>query len=169
MPIPEAGPNEAKADEAKINQAKTVHATCVLVGEAGILIRGASGAGKSALARELVALSRMGGRFARLVSDDRTRVEARHGRVIASAVAAIAGRIEIRGLGLVETLFESRAVVRLAIDLSSDELPRLPAPGDATAALCGVMVPRLSLRAGAASAPLVLAWLDRQVSTLVTL
>lgn len=148
---------------------RTVHASCVLVGEAGILIEGSSGAGKSTLAREIVAAGRLAGRFARLVSDDRTRVQACHGRVVARAVAAIAGRIEIRGLGIVGTPHEGSAVVRLAISLSSEAPPRWPLPEEGLAPLCGIMVPRLSLRSGAASAPLVLAWLDAQVSTLVTL
>ena len=148
---------------------RTLHASCGLVGEAGILIEGPSGAGKSTLAREIVAAGRLAGRFARLVSDDRTRVEARSGRVIARAVGAIASRIEVRGLGILGTLHEDSAVVRLVLSLSSDEPPRLPDPEETQAPLCGIMVPRLSLRSRAASAPLVLAWLDAQVSTLVTL
>jgi hypothetical protein len=157
------------AEAEKSGRARTVHASCVVVGEAGILIEGLSGAGKSTLAREIVAAGRSRGRFARLVSDDRTRIEARHGRVIARPAAAIAGRIEIRGLGILETPHEAGAVVRLVLHLSSQEPPRLPDPAEAPAPLCGIMVPRLSLRTGAASAALALAWLDAQVSTLVTL
>ena len=59
-----------------MNAHETIHAGCVLVGEAGLLIRGASGSGKSALAREVVSLALGTGRFGRLVSDDRTRLEA---------------------------------------------------------------------------------------------
>ena len=64
----------------------TIHAGCVLVGEAGLLIRGASGSGKSTLAREVVSRAVQAGRFGRLVSDDRTRIEARHGRLVAHPV-----------------------------------------------------------------------------------
>ncbi len=147
----------------------TVHASCVLLGEAGILIQGASGAGKSTLAREIVAMARRDGVFARLVGDDRVRIEVRHGRLVARTVGAIAGKIEMRGLGILQTAHEPAAVVRLVILLSSDRPDRLPTPDEGTATLCGILVPRLSLQSGAASAALVLAQLQRQVSTLVTL
>jgi serine kinase of HPr protein (carbohydrate metabolism regulator) len=147
----------------------TVHASCVLLGEAGILIQGASGAGKSTLAREIVATARRDGVFARLVGDDRIRLEVRHGRLVARPVGAIAGKIEMRGLGILETAHEGAAVVRLAILLSSDRPDRLPASDEGATTLCGILVPRLSLQSGAASAALVLTRLQRQVSTLVTL
>jgi serine kinase of HPr protein (carbohydrate metabolism regulator) len=147
----------------------TVHASCVLLGEAGILIQGASGAGKSTFAREIVAMARRDGVFARLVGDDRIRLEVRHGRLVARPVGAIAGKIEMRGLGILDTAHEGAAVVRLAILLSSDRPDRLPASDEGTTTLCGILVPRLSLQSGAASAALVLTRLQRQVSTLVTL
>lgn len=81
--------------------AGTLHATVVLVGEAGILIRGRSGAGKSRLARLILAEAAARGLFARLVADDRVRVAARGGRLVASRIPAIAGWIEMRGHGLV--------------------------------------------------------------------
>ena len=168
MPATGSGPGSGPAAPGA-GGPPTVHASCVLVGEAGILIEGASGAGKSTLAREIVAAARLAGRFARLVSDDRTRLEVRNGRIVARTVAAIAGQIEIRGLGIVGTAHEGGAVVRLVLSLSSDAPPRWPLPEDSLAPLCGIMVPRLFLQSGAASAPLVLAWLDAQASRLVTL
>jgi HPr kinase/phosphorylase len=120
----------------------TLHASCVVVGEAGLLIRGASGSGKSSLARQIVLEGERGGRFARLVSDDRVRVESRNGRVLASAVAAIAGRIEVRGMGLLTLPHEKAAVIRWVIDLAEDA-PRLPEPSEGSVALCGVLLPRI--------------------------
>jgi HPr kinase/phosphorylase len=128
---------------------ETVHASCVVLGEAGILIRGESGAGKSTLARALVEFACSRGRFARLVSDDRTRLSARHGFVLARPVASVAGRVEIRGTGIVQVVHEPAAVLRLVIDLSSEEPPRLPEAEDRSVRLCGVLVPRLRQRRGA--------------------
>ena len=122
--------------------AATLHASCVVVGEAGLVIRGGSGSGKSSLARQIVHEGERGGLFARLVCDDRVRLESRNDRVVASAVAAIAGRIEVRRIGLVTVPFERAAVVRWVVDLSEDP-PRLPEPTEATVPLCGVAVPRL--------------------------
>jgi HPr kinase/phosphorylase len=77
---------------------ETVHACCVLVGERGLLIRGASGSGKSTLARELVTDAARAGLFAAHVADDRTRLEAIHGRLLAGPVPEIRGKLEVRGL-----------------------------------------------------------------------
>jgi serine kinase of HPr protein (carbohydrate metabolism regulator) len=154
-------PEDSGADE-------TIHATCLVVGEAGLLIRGPSGSGKSTSAREIVAAARQAGLFARLVSDDRTRIGMRHGRLVAGAVEAIAGRIEARGVGILHVPFEARAVVRLVLDLSSYEPPRLPQGEDAVVTLCGVMVPRLLQRSGATSAGLVLGRLSCAQGAFVT-
>jgi serine kinase of HPr protein (carbohydrate metabolism regulator) len=123
-----------------------LHASALLIGEAGLLIRGASGSGKSALARELIAWAETAGRFGRLVSDDRVRVEARHGRLIARGVAPIAGRIEIRGIGLVNVPYEPAAVIRLVVDLDTAPV-RLPAEADLAATWEGVTVPRIVVNA----------------------
>lgn len=122
-----------------------LHATCVAVGEAGVLIRGASGAGKSTLARRLVTASLRAGLFARLVGDDRVRIEARHGRVVARPVPAIAGRLEIRGVGLVSQAHEGAAVVRLLVDLLDEAPARMPEPREREASLAGVRLPLLAL------------------------
>jgi HPr kinase/phosphorylase len=138
---------------------ETVHATCALIDEAGVLIRGAPGAGKSTLARELVALALLQGRFARLVSDDRTRLAALHGRLVATALAATAGRLEARGVGILSVPHESRAVVRLVIELSTEEPSRLPAPDESATTLCGIMVSCIRARSGTPLAHLVLSGL----------
>ena len=67
-----------------MSDSATVHASAVLVGSHAVLIRGPAGAGKSRLALALIAASDTGLlRFARLVADDRTQLEACHGRVLA--------------------------------------------------------------------------------------
>ena len=147
---------------------ETIHAGCVAVGEAGLLIRGASGAGKSTLAREVVLRARLSGRFACLVSDDRTRVSARNGRLVARPVEPLGGLIEIHGLGIVRQPHEPAAVVRLVLDLEESP-PRYPDERDNGAMLCGVMVPRIRMRAGAVSADIALGCLSGVCDTVVTL
>lgn len=97
-----------------------LHATCVAVDGQGVLILGPSGAGKSGLALQLMALG------ARLVADDRTRIARRGTQVIARAPAAIHGRIEARGLGILGADALPEAPVALAVDLSRTEDQRLP-------------------------------------------
>jgi HPr kinase/phosphorylase len=121
----------------------TLHASCVVLGEAGVLIRGASGSGKSQLARRLV--SAYPG-FARLVCDDRVRVEPLNGRLLARPVPAIAGTLEIRGLGLMPTAFEPAAVVRLVVDARLEPAERLPDDADGGVAIAGITLPRIAGR-----------------------
>jgi serine kinase of HPr protein (carbohydrate metabolism regulator) len=134
----------------------TVHAGCVVIGEAGVLIRGASGAGKSAFARRLIAAARLGGAFARLVADDRVRLEPCHGRLLARPVPGIAGLMEVRGVGVVAAPHEPAALVRLVVDLSPDVPERHPDPGERVATLAGVALPRLAGRPDADLAETVL-------------
>lgn len=127
----------------------SLHATCLVVGEDGILIRGASGAGKSSLALDLIERATAGGRFARLVADDRVRVSARSGRLVARAVPAIAGQVEVRGIGIVEVPHEPACILRLVVDLDP-EPPRMPEPDARHTEILGVRLTRLTMDIGSA-------------------
>ena len=136
----------------------TVHASAVLVGRRAVLIRGPAGAGKSQLALALLQAADTGLlRFARLVGDDRVHLEARHGRLLVRPAAALAGLIEVRGLGVRRLDYEPVAVVGLLIDLAAEDAERMPAASEAV--LLGVPVRRLALPPGAAPLVPVLALL----------
>ena len=126
---------------------ETVHASCVAIGGRAVLIAGRSGSGKSDLALRLV------DRGARLVSDDYTVITPSDGRLLASAPETIAGRIEVRGVGLAELEALTDVPVCLFVDL--DRAPeRLPEAE--TVVLAGIAVPALALSALEASAPIKL-------------
>ncbi|SDU47505.1 HPr kinase/phosphorylase [Stappia sp. ES.058] len=126
--------------------AKTVHGSCVLVGAAGVVLRGASGSGKSRLGDDLVARVCRSGGFAAHVADDRLVLTARAGRLVAEPPAALAGLWERRGEGIQMVAHEAAAVVRLIVDLVPEaEIARLPEPGEGRIALRGVTVARLML------------------------
>ena len=133
-----------------------LHASAVVVGEAGILIRGPSGSGKSTLAWELVAEACTRQFFARLVGDDRVEVEHRNGRLLVRGLSATEGRIERRGFGLIAAEIEPRALVRLVVDCTLDDPPRLPEDQELFAAIECVNLPRLILRGRAGLAGFVL-------------
>jgi HPr kinase/phosphorylase len=133
-----------------------VHATCVVIGEAGVLIRGRSGSGKSSLARELLVAAKALGAFARLVSDDRTEIEARHGRLIARSVAPIEGRLEVRGVGIVARPFEPAALVRLVVDCRPGPGDRHPHETESNTDIGNVRLPRLVHHGAPGFAPIVL-------------
>jgi HPr kinase/phosphorylase len=138
----------------------TMHASAVLVGARAVLIRGASGSGKSRLARELIETARSKGLgFARLVGDDRVHVEAAGGRLLVRPAEALAGLLEVRGVGLMRLDHEPSAVVGLVVDLEAADAERLPEPDRQRTEIAGVVLPRLAVAAGAAALPAVLAHL----------
>jgi HPr kinase/phosphorylase len=134
-----------------------LHASCVLIGEAGVLIRGTSGAGKSRLARGLMTEAARRGLLARLIGDDRVEIEPAGGRLIVRGHAAVAGLIEARGLGILAEAPESACVARLIVDLIGDPEPRLPAEDSQQAVLAEVVLPLLTLGPDADRPDLVLA------------
>ena len=79
-----------------MTEATSVHGTAIVLGDRGVLIRGASGSGKTALSLELLARARAAGVHAALVCDDQVLISAHRGRIIAKAATAIAGLIETR-------------------------------------------------------------------------
>lgn len=85
-----------------------------------MLITGASGAGKSSLALQLMALGAL------LVSDDKTCLSNTENGLLATAPASIKGLIEARGVGILAAETCPSAIVRLLVDLDRDETERLP-------------------------------------------
>jgi serine kinase of HPr protein (carbohydrate metabolism regulator) len=124
-----------------------VHASAVLVGERGVLIRGVSGAGKSLMALALVGRVRREGGFAALVADDRVWLDVASERLIVRGAPRLAGLCERRCEGLVEAPHETRAVLRLIVDLPERGVPppRMPEESDLYETLNGIVLPRLRL------------------------
>jgi HPr kinase/phosphorylase len=107
-----------------------MHATCVALAGAGVLLLGKPGAGKSDLALRLIDQAGTGIsgalKEARLVADDQVRVRLAGSRLMASAPAAIAGRLEIRGLGIVTVASAGEVPLVLAVLLDGPAPERLP-------------------------------------------
>lgn len=138
-----------------------MHASAVVIREAGLLIQGPSGSGKSSLALALIAMAETAGWFARLVGDDQISLESRNGRLIARGHPLILGQIERRGQGILRVPFLPAAVVRLVIDLeSSDGVTRFPEHGEERIELAGVSLPFLRLHREDAASDLALAVLQ---------
>ena len=125
--------------------AETVHASTVASEGRAVLITGPSGSGKSDLTLRLL------DRGFILVSDDQTIVKRNGDQLIASAPPSIAGKLEIRGIGIVEMETVSDVPVALIVELTS-EIQRLPDDSRERPVL-GVPVPLVSIDAMTASAP----------------
>jgi serine kinase of HPr protein (carbohydrate metabolism regulator) len=124
-----------------------LHATAVVVGESGLLLRGSSGVGKSALALALIWAARERAGFAALVADDRAFLHAFGGRLVARGAPEFAGRVERRFEGLIAVAAEPAAVIRLVVDLAGrgETPPRLPEEGELSTEILGVRLPRVPL------------------------
>lgn len=142
----------------------TIHASAVLVGSHAIVIRGPSGAGKSRLALDLIEAQKRGALvFSRLVADDRVILEAHHGRLIARAPPALAGLLEIRGIGVRQLPYEALGAVGWVVDLAEREGERMPERAEIV--IEGIELPRLAVAAGEDPFRLVVAaltWGSRQ-------
>ncbi len=97
-----------------------MHASCVAVNGRGVLIIGASGSGKSALALQLIAYG------ADLIADDQTQISLQDQQLIATCPPQLSGMIEARGVGLLHSAPQPSAPITLVVDLDQTETHRLP-------------------------------------------
>jgi serine kinase of HPr protein (carbohydrate metabolism regulator) len=126
--------------------AETIHATAVAIDGRTVLITGPSGAGKSDLALRLI------DRGAILVSDDYIMVRQSAGLVLAEPPAAIAGLIEVRGLGIVAMPHVSQLPVALVVRLEH-AVERMPEQG-LTRSIAGIETPEVVIDPREPSAPI---------------
>jgi HPr kinase/phosphorylase len=136
----------------------SIHASAVLVGERAILIRGPSGSGKSRLAFDLLMAGRAGQiAAARLVGDDRVHVWQHGDGLMVRPASALAGLIEIRGLGIRRCDYAAEAHIGLVVDLDAVDADRLPPPDSLQIRIEGILLPRIPVGRGFSALPLVLA------------
>lgn len=130
-----------------------LHGSCVAIAGQGVLLLGASGSGKSDLALRLI------DRGAVLVGDDYLHVECSDKAVLVRPAPRLAGQIEVRNLGICTIAHQDVATIALVVRL--DGTPeRLPA--EETEIVQGIVLPRLTLNAYEASAPIKVEWALQQ-------
>lgn len=128
----------------------TVHATAVAISGAGLLIRGKSGSGKSDLALRLI------DRGATLISDDYVVISRKNENLWLSPPANLAGKLEIRSLGIFECEHLSGIALRLIVDLN-EHPDRFPLDRQVRI-LLGITVPSCTLDAMESSAAIKAEW-----------
>ncbi|WP_293880222.1 HPr kinase/phosphorylase [Sphingomonas sp.] len=129
-----------------MGSSETLHASCVAITGRAVLIEGPSGAGKSDLALRLI------DRGAVLVSDDYTLTEPIGDRLQASAPSTIAGKFEVRALGIQTMPYADRVPVALLVDIGGI-VERMPQE-NVVRTIAGIAIPTVVLAALEASAPI---------------
>lgn len=121
---------------------QNLHASCIAIGQHACLIRGPSGSGKSDLVLRL--LDEQHG--AKLVADDQVLVSERAGALYAAAPAILAGKLEIRGQGIVARPYLAEVKISHIIDLvQPQDITRMPDAAEICVTLMGIAFPRLKL------------------------
>jgi HPr kinase/phosphorylase len=130
---------------AGLSPIQTVHATALVIEKKGVLLRGPSGSGKSDLALRLIDDGAV------LISDDRTALIQRDGNVVAQCPASIAGKLEVRGVGILDVPYIEEAALSMIVNLvESAQVERLPLRSKAE--LLGCRIPLMLLEPFEASA-----------------
>lgn len=124
-----------------------IHASCVSLKRKGVLLLGDSGAGKSDMALRLIEQHQ-----AKLVADDRVDISICNNQAKASCPKNIKGLLEVRGVGIVKYPPQKQTILKLAIQLTSKPIERLPEKSFYT--IGGVKIPLLKINPFENSAPL---------------
>ncbi|MEO1205325.1 MAG: HPr kinase/phosphatase C-terminal domain-containing protein [Pseudomonadota bacterium] len=162
-----------------------IHATAVGINGRGVLIRGASGSGKSDLALRLILRSGVGpgAPLIQLICDDYVELSGPEPAAgnddpgtmqspdslgVRAGSDHIKGLLEVRGVGIFEVPTLMTATVHLVVDLVCAEavIARLPDGDEAVAEIAGQRLPRLMLNPFEGSAPdkIIMAMTHRQIS-----
>ena len=131
-----------------------MHATAVAIAGSGVMICGKSGSGKSDLALRLI------DRGASLVSDDHVEVTKRDDQLFLNPPATIAGKLEVRALGIFELDYLPDVALRLIVNLKDDP-DRFPLDRQVMI-LLGLTVPCCTLDAMESSAAIKAEWALRR-------
>ena len=122
-----------------------LHATTVAIDGMAVMIEGASGSGKSDLALRLI------DRGAILVSDDQTLVVRDGVTLLARAPTKIAGRIEVRGIGILAMPYVEDVPVALLVRVDG-AIERMPERSIRN--IAGIDVREVAIAPFEASAPI---------------
>jgi len=128
-------------------QKPALHASTVILGRRGILVRGKSGSGKTTLCQNLIDHWSQLGKFASWVCDDQTLYEEKENSILASAPVSIAGLKENRFGGIIKIPHQQITVLDLEVCLvPNGHLDRLPEniSSDRFSSLPSIKVPEKS-------------------------
>jgi len=132
-----------------------VHANLIAVQDAGVLIRGPSGCGKSQLCLRLI---NERATKATLVADDQVLLHTKNNRLIGAPPQVLAGKLEIRGLGIIEQSYLPEVEVKLVVDLvAQSQISRMPEAHELSVEILNIKLAHFCLDPGSPAAVAILA------------
>ena len=102
-----------------------IHATLISFNDTGILLIGKSGSGKSDIALRFIQEHN-----ALLVADDRVCLEVKNNILYGSSPQELAGKLEVRGLGIAQLDYKKKEKITLCVELclQRKNIERMPQP-----------------------------------------
>lgn len=136
------------------------HGNVLAIGHCGILIEGSSGSGKSSLAMGLIERAERCGLNAAFVADDRFLLTSNEGKLIANVPDTIAGKIEVRGYGIVDLPHQHSCEISVVVRIKADEdIKRMPEKSSVLIQNISLPLVEVPARHEEAAARIVFAWL----------
>lgn len=145
-------------------KAQLHHCNVLRIEDCGILIEGPSGSGKSSLSTGLIERAQLLGRSAILVSDDQAFLETCDPSITAKAPDATAGKIELRGYGIIEVPHTSSTEISLIVKMVDDAaVERMPEPKSIRFFDTELPVLEVPTRHEQAAVRIIFAWMQENI------
>ena len=152
------------ADSGAPENTARLHGTCIAIDGKAVMFRGPSASGKSDLALRCLKFLPTFGMMTSLVSDDQVLASQNNDVIMVRPPETIAGKLEVRGIGIVEMDYCANARLCLVLDLVDlDQVDRLPDLSQSEQ-LLGVSIPTLRLTPWEPSAPIKVALALQQIN-----
>ena len=136
---------------------ETIHATLVQLYGLGILLRGPSNSGKSSIALRLIDEAELSRANGHLIADDQVIITPHDDHLVGKAPDNLFGKIEIRGVGIIDIEARANAAIDLVVDLVPNEtLERMPDENLDDDIIAGIKVRRIHIAERNPDAPAII-------------
>ena len=124
----------------------TIHATLVQLFGFGVLLRGPSNSGKSSIALRLLDEAEQSRTPCSLIADDQVILTSKAGHLVGKAPDNLFGKIEMRGVGIINIEARHECMIDLVVDLVAPQsLERMPDEKLDYITIFGVKIRRISI------------------------
>lgn len=135
----------------------TIHATLIQLSGFGVLLRGHSNSGKSSIALRLIDEAELSRMTCHLIADDQVILSLNEGRLIGGAPDNLFGKIEMRGVGIINVDARRDCMIDLVVDLTPHQsFERMPDESLDYATIAGIATRRIHIAERNPDAPTII-------------